>query len=167
MPEFRNHGGYCCGMGHVRGMFFARYMSVQQIMDSIRATYENRFLTAANNNRVVEITLNEGQVKNRKLMKALYRLGFKIVNKFRNSNSRNVVYVFHMVREAMPPTLNGYDESCLNDDPVYRRVYGNRMSALVFDSLEAARNGAKPHLSSIVRVDSDTNQRETVWSAPA
>jgi len=99
--DMGNHGGGCCGIKHVFNM------------DNSTEADLDRLLREAcppdNDNRLVEITLNSRQVAAREDQRnpaegwptILARKGFRLVSRFRNSNTGNDVYIFHFVPQFL------------------------------------------------------------------
>jgi len=95
-----DHGAACCGIKHIFNM------------DNSTEAELDRFLQEAcppdNNNRLVEIALSSRQIgaPGQSLQgnnppdgwpSILQRKGFRLVSRFRNSNSGNEVFIFHFV----------------------------------------------------------------------
>ena len=139
MPVILNHGGACCGMRHMRGMSFNYNSNIEQeIRDAVRQVHANR---------LIEVTMTDGQCSNTRVMQVLKAYGFKLVNRFRNSNSGNIVNVFHRI--PVQSAMTGLPYEWENLTAGYARRYRTRDSG-IFATPEDARQGARSTLVGIV-----------------
>lgn len=153
-PQAVSHGGGCCGVIHLRRFdhIFNR-MTDEALLEQIRmqlATYINR----QNNNRLVEVVLTDGQCQKfqGQFPRILRILGFKLVNRFKNSNSGNVCNVFHMIATPLPLDNLPFEWGPpIIPEATFHRVYRGRTGATGYPTLEAARDGAKDTLERVVK----------------
>lgn len=114
--QVNQHGGYCCGAGHISG--FDR--ATPQDLDQCIREFEDNY--GAGDNRLIEVILSERQVTTGRMpagrggladqiseetrqaggwAAVLRERGFKLVTRFNNSNSEQNCYVFHRIRNEM------------------------------------------------------------------
>lgn len=159
------HGGSCCGMMHLRGMSAHLGQHDEQSYEREMKRHIAASLPTHNSNRVVEVTMTDDQLRTPWIPGVLRRCGFKLVNRFRNSNSGNNVNVFHRIKKSLsmavedlpfewgPPIL----------PPSFHRVYNGRRMSTGYETLERALAGAQLHLERIDRLV-DGEFVETVWT---
>lgn len=113
MPTIVRHGGNCCGISHIY-RFVDYNPSKEQVTDVER---EVKSWIRRNPSRLLEACLTESQMGF--WAPTLQALGFKIVNRFVNSNSYNTVNVLHLVSsdkkrslvfKVKPPTFKWEDK---------------------------------------------------------
>lgn len=91
------HGGNCCGMHHLYG--FYRTETVEDI--------QRRLLGLPRQGMTVEIILTNSQLgKMSSLGKNIQKVGFRLVNRFKNPNSGAICNVFHYTPRARSLTKN-------------------------------------------------------------
>lgn len=101
-----NHGGHCCGVDHIYGFEYLRNRPVvgldagsQQRVDEFKRSVNN--WKYHNASRLLEACLTDHQMVG--WAPYLQEAGFKLVTRFRNSNSENTVNVLHLL-SARPTT---------------------------------------------------------------
>ncbi len=107
MVNLLNHGGYCCGMRHIQGFNgYDRNRDVPRPIPYSPRTetgYERlkRLVFSCNqrgaaSGRLIEVVLTNQQCRsNPQLLQDLKEIGFDLVNRFRNANSRSICNIFH------------------------------------------------------------------------
>lgn len=100
------HGGRCCGVDHIYGFSYLRSRPVLGLdagSKEIVKSFQDRVATWKRNNpsRMLEACLTDSQMM--KWAPYLQEAGFKLVTRFRNSNSENTVNVLHLL-SARPHT---------------------------------------------------------------
>lgn len=92
MVALRNHGGFCCGVSHIYGFpenLGYKDQALRRVKEIIQDFNGRNRVTC----QMLEVVLTEGQSKI--FHKDLTELGFRLVTRFRNKNSRNLVNVYH------------------------------------------------------------------------
>jgi hypothetical protein len=167
----RSHGGGCCGVFHISSFSqdFGGKRTDAMCQKEIQAALD-RYLVTGNNNRLCEAVLTDNQCNRNggQWPRVLRRMGFKLVARFRNSNSGNVCNVFHKINKPLslePENIPFEWGPPLTLAETFHRINRSGESPLVFDSLEAARN--RSSLSRLVKIIKRVpgKKDETVWSA--
>ena len=104
MVMYADHAGSCCGIKTAWSFDYAT-------REEFETVYNNHFVRG-NNNRLLEVVLSERQVNLRtqgeraRMLEdwpaILAEKGFTLVNRFRNSNTGRICYVFHKLNERLP-----------------------------------------------------------------
>lgn len=89
--EIRRHGGGCCGIDHIVGFQYGVLspLDVENFNRRI-SNWKRRYAS-----RMLEACLTDSQMRN--WAPHLQKVGFKLGPRFRNSNSRNIVNVLHLL----------------------------------------------------------------------
>lgn len=150
--EIQDHAS-CCGISHLCSFDVEEddgydYSSIAVALSDIRP------------NRLAEITLTDGQMQDMPdLVRDMAAAGFVLVNRFRNSNSGNIVNVFHHVpvREDMQAAPRWtrrvrIENGVVGDDPpavvapartvvfsTFHNIYRDGRVGAGYDTLEHAR----------------------------
>lgn len=157
------HGGSCCGMMHIRGMSAGGNTEAQYEANLRR--HIAALLPSGNNNRVIEITMTDAQLRTPWIPGVLRRCGFVLVNRFRNSNSGNNVNVFHRIKKSLSMAVEDlpFEWGPPITPPGFHRVYNGKRLPTGYETLERALAGAQSHLERIDRLV-DGEFVETVWT---
>jgi hypothetical protein len=92
MPVYSaKHGGLCCGVSHLHSF----YDYVGDMEKHIKTTINRRNDPIPH---MYEVVLADTQ-NSRARQEVLTNLGFKLVTQFKNGNSGNECYVYHLVLE--------------------------------------------------------------------
>lgn len=101
-----DHGGECCGITHLHNFWDVSpgdtFYHVDGILKDIRSD--------KNLPHLVEVVLNSPQKVGGKREKAILDHGFKLVNSFRNGNSNNMCYIYHLLLEGNEEEELGEEE---------------------------------------------------------
>jgi hypothetical protein len=105
MARLVGHGGGCCGIRHIRDFGFHRTPTIRSNSGVIvnqgndRASLEALISQTRQNKTegmLIEVVLTNSQCRAMPdLVEDLFDLGFTVVNRFKNPNSRNICNVFH------------------------------------------------------------------------
>lgn len=134
--EYVQHGGQCCGISHVHGFDYTTEASLDQVL----LQHDQRSDHGTPGSRTLEAVLSERQVNpahghGRTMIPeaiwqeggwapVLFRKGFRLVGRFRNSNSNEFCYIFHrnLAWSDLPAAQLPFDTATLNLAPVMRPV---------------------------------------------
>jgi hypothetical protein len=89
------HGGNCCGINHISN--FYNYQGKLHILERINQTNQN-----GKHGMLIEVVLTNAQCRNMRLMTDLKDIGFRLVSRFVNPNSRAMCNVFHYNKKFSP-----------------------------------------------------------------
>lgn len=122
--QFSHHAGSCCGVFNMWN--FGPQPTVQAVaeIDRMIAIHQTPNAASGNGNRLIEVCLIDGQLTTadtlgRTWADILRSRGFKRMARFRNSNSGNIVNVFHLFQEEMDTEVP-YRWPAMPEDQRYR-----------------------------------------------
>lgn len=90
------HGGGCCGITHLNNFWD---VSSEYTFDHVDEALKD-IRSDKNLPHLVEVVLNSPQKVGGKREKAILDHGFKLVNSFRNGNTDNMCYIYHLLLEG-------------------------------------------------------------------
>lgn len=119
MAEIRGSGTQCCGINSIAGVGYDTPANQQAIIERFDRMYGGGI--------AAEITLTDGQMTPQNI-DFLQRNIFRLVYRFNNSNSGNVVNVFYrhnnpLSLDDLPFQYGNIGEQVIPQLPVYRNVF--------------------------------------------
>lgn len=140
MAIVTGHGGACCGMRHSYG--WSGFITTPEGF----AAHLDTQIRVVHANRLIEIVLTDGQIRRRAWVgNTLAEKGFRLVTRFRNSNSGSICNVFHRIprRAPIPDHLRATTE--VPDANYFRIRYNGRLVGRTegFDDRNTAYESAR------------------------